>query len=248
MATLTISNNKIKKPYKSKENFLTILSPKSYTIENANTISIDTGIIINLPKKSTAHLTTKFTGQKLIEIKGPKKERLWLTLLNESYFEKHKIKKGEIIGYLLILPSNLAVKYETKKKNSNKKTRKLPNNYLPKEFSKNWMAYWKKKGKLTKRQTGGFLNRYDFAYAVRDTVNQVGKIAANIIKNASNNINKIAKERIDQAIKTGSSEIERIAPKIIRGAIEDVNKTPFRLLGNLGKKQFQKIKRKISNQ
>ena len=110
------------------------------------------------------------------------------------------------------------------------------------------MAYWKKKGKLTKRQTGGFLNRNYFAYAGRDTVNQVDKNAANIIKNASNNINKIAKERIDQAIKTGSSEIERIAPKIIRGAIEDVNKTPFRLLGNLGKKQFQKIKRKIFNQ
>ena len=104
-----------------------------------------------------------------------------------------------------------------------------------------------KKGKLTKRQTGGFLDRYDFAYAGRDIVNQVRKIAPNIIKNASDNINQIAKERIDQAVKTGSSEIERITPKSIRGAIEDVYKTPFRLLGNLGKKQFQKIKRQIFN-
>ena len=96
-----------------------------------------------------------------------------------------------------------------------------------------------------KKQTGSFLSRYDFAYAGRDTVNQVGKIAPNIIKDASNNINKIAKERIDKAIKSGSSEVEIIAPKIIKGVIEDVYKTPFRLLGNLGKKQFQKIKRKI---
>ena len=96
-----------------------------------------------------------------------------------------------------------------------------------------------------KRQTGGFLSRYDFAYAGRDTVNQISKIAPNIIKNATNNINKIAKERIDQVIRTGGSEIERIAPKIIRGAIEEVYKTPFRLLGNLGKKQFQKIKRRL---
>ena len=89
------------------------------------------------------------------------------------------------------------------------------------------------------------MSRYDFAYAGRDTVNHVSKIAPNIIKNATNNINKIAKERIDQVIRTGGSEIECIAPKIIRGAIEEVYKTPFRLLGNLGKKQFQKIKRRL---
>lgn len=39
--------------------------------------------------------------------------------------------------------------------------------------------------------------------------------------------------------------MEQIAPKIIKGAIEEVYKTPFRLLGNLGKKQFAKIKRKL---
>ena len=51
------------------------------------------------------------------------------------------------------------------------------------------------------------MSRYDFAYAGRDTVNHVSKIAPNIIKNATNNINKIAKERIDQVIRTGGSEI-----------------------------------------
>ena len=102
-----------------------------------------------------------------------------------------------------------------------------------------------KKRRRSQRQTGGFLNRYDFAYAGRDTVNQVGKIAPGIINKATSDINKIAQQRIDQAIRTGGAEIERVAPKIIRGAIEEVYKTPFRLLGNLGKKQFQKIKRKL---
>ena len=92
---------------------------------------------------------------------------------------------------------------------------------------------------------GGFLNRYDLAYAGRDTVNQVGKIAPKIITNANSDINKIAKDRIDQIVRTGGAEIERIAPKIIKGAIEEVYKTPFRLLGNLGKKHFQKIERKL---
>ena len=50
---------------------------------------------------------------------------------------------------------------------------------------------------------------------------------------------------MDQVVRSGGAEIERVAPKIIRGAIEEVYKTPFRLLGNLGKKQFQKIKRKL---
>ena len=94
-------------------------------------------------------------------------------------------------------------------------------------------------------QVSGFLNSYDFAYAGRDTVNQVGKIAPGIINKATSDINKIAQQRIDQAIKTGGAEVERIAPKIIRGAIEDVYKTPFRLLGNFGKKQLQKMKGKL---
>ena len=99
--------------------------------------------------------------------------------------------------------------------------------------------------RIKKKQTGGFINRYDFAYAGRDVVNQAGKIAPDIINKATSDINKIAKDRIDQVIKNGGAEFEQIAPKIIRGAIEEVYKTPFRLLGNLGKKQFQKIKQKI---
>ena len=102
-----------------------------------------------------------------------------------------------------------------------------------------------KKRKMSWRQTGGFLNRYDFAYAGRDTINHVGKIAPGIINKATSDINKIAQQRIDQAIRTSRAEIECVAPKIIRGAIEEVYKTLFRLLGNLRKKQFQKIKRKL---
>ena len=99
--------------------------------------------------------------------------------------------------------------------------------------------------KRKKKQTGGFLNRYDFAYAGRGVVNQAGKIAPDIISKATSDINKIAKDRIDQAIKNGGAEVERIAPKIIRGAIKEVCKTPFRPLGDLGKKQFSKIKKKL---
>ena len=103
----------------------------------------------------------------------------------------------------------------------------------------------KRTGKKRSRQIGGFLNRYDFAYVGRDTVNQVGKIAPNIIKQPTGEPDKIAQSRINQVIKSGGAEVERVLPKILRGAIEDVYKTPFRLLGNFGKQQFNKIKRKI---
>ena len=90
--------------------------------------------------------------------------------------------------------------------------------------------------KISKRtQRGGFLNRCDFAYACRDTVNQVGKIAPGIIKNASNEINNMAQQRINQIVCQGGKEVERVLPKILRGAIEDVYQTPFscsEILGN----------------
>ena len=39
--------------------------------------------------------------------------------------------------------------------------------------------------------------------------------------------------------------MERVLPKILRGAIEDVYQTPFRLHGNLTKLRLKKIKREI---
>ena len=103
-------------------------------------------------------------------------------------------------------------------------------------------VYWK-----WKRQTGGFLNRYEFAYAGRDTVNQAAKVVPGVIKNASNEINNVEKQRIDQIISQDGEEIERVLPKVLRGAIKDVYQTPFRLLGNSGKQQLNKLKRKILN-
>ena len=92
------------------------------------------------------------------------------------------------------------------------------------------------------RQVGGFLNRYDFAYAGRDTVNQAAKVAPSIIKAAADDINKIAEQ---QTISKGGAEVQRVLFKILWGAIEDVYQTPFRLLGSFGKQQISKLKRKI---
>ena len=39
--------------------------------------------------------------------------------------------------------------------------------------------------------------------------------------------------------------VEQVLPKILRGAIKDVYQGPSKLLGNFGKQQFNKTKRKI---
>ena len=103
----------------------------------------------------------------------------------------------------------------------------------------------KNSNKKRYRQCGGFFNSYDFAYEGRDTVNQAAKVAPGVIKAAANDINTIATDRINQIITQGGKEMELVLPKILKEAIEDVYQTPFRLLGDFGKQQFNKIKRKI---
>ena len=73
------------------------------------------------------------------------------------------------------------------------------------------------------------------------------KFAPGVIKNASNELNNIAKQRIDQIITQGGKELESVLPKILRGAIEDVYQTPSIMLGNFGKQQLNKLKRKVLN-
>ena len=130
-------------------------------------------------------------------------------------------------------PDNKKVHYATKEKTSSQIL------IYPKT-GRNARKATSRKKRISRRQTGGFHNSYDFAYAGRDVVNQAGKVAPKLISQATGEINKIAQQRIDQVARSGGAEIECVAPKVIRGATEEVDKAPFRLLGNLGKKKFQK--------
>ena len=138
---------------------------------------------------------------------------------------KYKIDKGDVIGYLIIEPNSIKVHYKEEKK-TRVRRRNVQIIISPKTGKKKEELLRKKK-KTSLRQTGFFLNRYYFAYAGRDTVNQVGKVAPKLSSHASGEINKIAKQRTDQILRLGGSEIERVAPKFIKGAIEEVYKTPF---------------------
>ena len=95
------------------------------------------------------------------------------------------------------------------------------------------------------RQLFGSLNRYAFAYARRDKVIEVAKGTPDVIKAARSDINNIAEKRTNQFISKEGKEIEHVLSKLQRGATEDVYQTPFRLLGEFGKKKFNSFKTKI---
>ena len=134
----------LKKPLKCQKNIFILYSPRKETIKTVDTLTFDTELLIKLPENTTAYLTTKFEGQEIQKIIGPAKKRLWITLLNESYFESYIIEKGSVLGYLVIEPEGIKVYSAAKEKNSRSKT-KPPNNYLPKDWKKSWKKYFEKK-------------------------------------------------------------------------------------------------------
>ena len=144
--------------------------------------------------------------------------------MNKSFEETVEIKRNRPLGFLVIKPEHLKFKYEMAKKKKEGRPKKFINVQTEKE-----------KGNL----------ELFFAYVRRDTVNQAAKVAPGVIKAATNDINEIVKDRIIQIISQGGKEVGRVLPKILRGVIEDVYQTPFRLLGNFGKQQLDKIKKKI---
>ena len=94
-----------------------------------------------------------------------------------------------------------------------------------------------------KRQRGGFLNRYDFADAGRNTINQASKqlntLAPKLLEQLTTGLNEVSADRVNQ--------LKQMAPGLIKGAVEELYKTPFRLLEKAGKKKYDSIKKNLSN-
>ena len=96
------------------------------------------------------------------------------------------------------------------------------------------------------------MNRYGFAYAGGDVVNQAFKnldqTAPGLIKDLSNELNKITEQRIQQLINEGGETLQKFGPKLVKDAIENTYQTPFKILGKFGKKKFAEIKQKVNKE
>ena len=138
----------------------------------------------------------------------------------------------------------MARKKKQRKKRHKKYTHKGRGYFSDNDYNNYFYDYFRH-GK--KRQRGGFLNRYDFAYAGRDTVNQatknldklVPKLVDQLMNKATTGLDKISANRIEQ--------LKQIAPGTIKSAVEELYKTPFLLLGNMGKKKYKVLKNKVYN-
>ena len=136
----------LKKPQHLKKNVYVLYSLKTVIVETANSRIINTNIISKLPLKAKAFVATRFRGQDIQEI-DKQKQRPWITILNESYFERLMIKQDTPLGFLVIKPENLKVQYEAIK-------RPKQQNGLPKNWEEKWKDYWqKKKTSSTKRRS-----------------------------------------------------------------------------------------------
>ena len=100
-----------------------------------------------------------------------------------------------------------------------------------------------------RRQRGGFFNRYDFAYAGRNTVNQAAKhldtlapkLVNQLMNKATTGLDNITAKPVEQSSRETGRTLKQIAPDLIRGAIEE------RLLGKLGRKKYNALKKKVFN-
>ena len=60
-------------------------------------------------------------------------------------------------------------------------------------------------------------------------------------------LDNITAKRVEQISRETGRTLKQIAPDLIRGAIEELYKTPFRLLGKLGHKKYNALKKKVFN-
>ena len=136
MIVLKLLSKQIKMPFRSRENILAIYSPKKYIIPEADTVKVDTEINIVLPLNTTLYVTTKIEGQNIKEISGPQNKSLRIMLLNTSYFQKHTIEKGSVVGYVLSPNSKISIQKHVDKK-------RLLKRYLPKTWD--YKKFWQDK-------------------------------------------------------------------------------------------------------
>ena len=103
-----------------------------------------------------------------------------------------------------------------------------------------------------KKRRGGFLNRNNFAQAMRNAVNTglstIEIIDPSFTENAKQKIGKATEKRVVQIIGQSEKELERVTPVTLKKIIEQklLQKIHFRLLGKLSRKKNMCVFKKLN--
>ena len=104
--TFEKDNKGVKNSRHLQRNVFILFSPCQFKIEPASYRKIDTEVNAFLPKNSKGFLTSKFRGDEINEL-FHEKHCLWVEILNKSFEDHIKIKKGQPLGFLVVEPENL---------------------------------------------------------------------------------------------------------------------------------------------
>ena len=107
-------NANLKKPFHLKNNIFLIYSPKNREFPGEFQ-RIDSGIVSFLLKNARGFITSKFREDKIKEILNGE-QRLWMEIINKSFYLPIEISKGCVLGFFVAEPEHLKFQYETTKK------------------------------------------------------------------------------------------------------------------------------------
>ena len=104
--TFEKDNKGVKSPRHLQRNVFMLFPPRQLKIELVRCRKIDTEVTAFLPTNSKAFLTSKFRGDEINELFHGK-HCVWVEIINKSFDDHIKIKKGQRLGFPVVEPENL---------------------------------------------------------------------------------------------------------------------------------------------
>ena len=121
--TFEKDNKRVKNPRHLQRNVFILFSPDQFKIELASCKKIDTEVTAFLPTNSKGYLTSKFRGDKTNELFHGK-QHLRVEIINKSFEDHIKIRKGQLLGFLLVEPDNLKFQHIPQQRKTKKERKR----------------------------------------------------------------------------------------------------------------------------
>ena len=117
--TFEKDSTQVKNPKHLPRNVFILYSSWAVKLELASCRKIDTVLTAFLPTNSKGYIISKLRGDKINELFNGK-HRLWIEILNKSFEDHIEIKKGQLLGLLVVEIENSKFQHVPQKKKTKK--------------------------------------------------------------------------------------------------------------------------------